>query len=119
MSGIHIELHYEGDHDGVCDVLIEHGTDTILVTVTERDDNPGMPITHCIDGIATQIAVTMPSASMPKVRFAEHYPKDREAPYDEVTFIWAEDRVARLPQWRSLSVDGYKRLRAELGILTG
>ena len=118
MSGIHIELHYEGDHDGVCDVLVEHGTDTILVTVTERDDNPGAPITLCVGSIATQIATTMPSASMPEVRFVEHYPKDRDDPYDEVTFTWAEDRVARLPQWRHLGVDGYRRLRSELGIQT-
>ena len=46
-------------------------------------------------------------------------PKDRDGPFDEVAFAWAEDRVARLPQWRSLDVDGYKRLRAELGIPPG
>lgn len=118
MTGIHIELHYEGDLDGVCDVLIEHGTDTILVTVTERDDNPGASITLCIEGIATQIARTMPSASMPEVRFVERYPKDPDDPFDEVTFTWAEDRVARLPQWRRLSVAGYHQLRADLGIPT-
>lgn len=116
MTGIHIELHYEGDLDGVCDVLIEHGTDTILVTVTERDDNPGEAIALCIEGIATQIARTMPSASMPEVRFVERYPNDPNDPLNEVTFTWAEDRVARLPQWRHLGVDGYQQLRTELGV---
>ena len=118
MSGIHIELHYEGDLDGVCDVLIEHGTNTILVTLTERDDNPGEAITRCIEGIATQVARTMPSASMQEVRFVEHYPKDPDDPFNEVTFTWAEDRVARLPQWLPLGSEGYHQLRAELGIPT-
>ena len=117
MSSVHIELHYEGHHgcDSICDVLIEHGTDAILVTVTERDDNPGTSITNCAEIVATQIARTMPSASMPEVRFVEHYPTDPNGSFDEVTFTWTE-RQASGAQWRHLGVGGYHQLRAELGV---
>ena len=120
MSGIDIELHYEG-YDGVesvCDVLIEHGTGTILVTVSQREDhNPGTSITNRAEVIATQIAQTMPSASMPDVRFVEHYQarSHREPVFDEVTFTWS-DRRASSPQWRRLGADGYDALRTELGV---
>ena len=123
MTGVDIELHYEG-HDGVesvCDVLIEHGTSAILVTVTERVDNLGSSVTDYAEVIATQIAKTMPSASMPAVRFVEYHRCEggtlTEA-FDEVTFTWG-GREASSPLWRHLGVDGYHQLRAELGIPTG
>ena len=119
MSGVDIKLHYEG-HQGcasVCDVLIEHGTGSILVTVTERSDNPSTSVTNSAEVIASRVAVTMPSCAMPTVRFVEHYP-DRGALaeiYAEVTFDW-EDRTASNPRWRHLGSDGYHQLRAELGV---
>ncbi|MYA40458.1 MAG: hypothetical protein F4Z31_01510 [Gemmatimonadetes bacterium] len=125
MSGVQITLHYEG-YDGVesvCDVLIEHSRPpgTILVTVSQREeDNAGTSITNRAKVIATQVARTMPSASMPDVRFVEHYqarPSLRGPVYYEVTFTWS-DRQASSPQWRCLGVDGYQQLRDELGIPT-
>lgn len=124
MSGVHITLHYEGygGAKSVCDVLIEHSRPpgTILVTVSQREeDNAGTSITNGAEVIATEVAKTMPSASMPEVRFVEHYqarPSLRGPVYDEVTFTWSEDRQASRPQWRRLGVDGYQQLRAELGI---
>ena len=123
MSGVEIVLHYEGYHGvkSVCDVLVEHGTDAILVTVTQCEDNPGTSITNRAEVIATEVARTMPSASMPDVRFVEHYqarPSLRGPVYDEVTFTWS-DRQASRPQWRRLGFDGYQQLRAELGIPAG
>lgn len=117
VSRLRVQVHY--DTDGVCDVWIEHGDDTILVTVTERDDNPGCPITARIDSIATLIARTMPSASMPEVRFVEHYREDRDDRYNEVAFAWTARREAQRPQRMRLGVGGYHQLRAGLGIRTG
>lgn len=50
---------------------------------------------HGIEGIATQIARTMPSASMPEAPVRGALPDDPDDPLNEVTFTWAEGRVAR------------------------
>lgn len=112
MTRIKIKLRYDGYHgfESFCDVQIEHGHDKILVTVTERDDNPGTSITNRIEVIATKIADMLDDIPVERLHFVEHYP-ERGSVYRlhaeswaQVEFTWS-GREARQPVWSPLNRD--------------
>ena len=104
-----------------CDILIEHGRTATVVTVAERDDNPGRSVANNMEFIATEVASQLDPLQPPhQIWFVERFdgvPAPlRESPaWARVEFTW-RDRAASRPVWSDLGADGYDRLRAEAEI---
>ena len=121
-----VQLAYEGYHRcrSVCDVQVEQGPPVPtasrmhLVTLTERDDNPGTSITNAAETIATLIAARLPDIPVARIVFVEVWPpcQSHSGSWDEVTFRWLYRTALDRPRWRPLGRYGYMELRRKMGI---
>ena len=117
IQRLQMEFNYDGyAGPAKCDLLLESGTDRVLATISERDDNLGTSITNAIETIATQVMTAMPGGDPDKVVWVERYPQTIES-FTLVRLKW-DDRKARLPRWQHLGVEGYSRLRDKLGVVS-